>query len=322
MEVESARQTQEQLHRQRLAQEKEAARREAEQKYERKLSDAQRLAQRTAMAKVTRHLAELRKELKESRKDVERGRDVRERERKIHARDAERLQRRVEELQRQLEKRTSEQRGDDSEVDLWSELKARFPEDRVERVGRGVKGGDVLHYVREGSKELGCIVYESKNVTRWQKKFIAQAKRCRNEHGTAHVVIVTQAFPRKGERGLCIEGGIPVVEPRMAVHLAGIIRNGIIEIAQTRLSHEEREDKAQQLFDYVLSDSFVTRFRDIAEAVESLREEQKREEKWHRELWARESDWHDQIETHHRQIEGGIRKITRGSQVRLLAAEG
>jgi hypothetical protein len=84
---------------------------------------------------------------------------------------------------------------------------------------------------------------------------------------------VTRAFPRK-KKGLCIIKNVPIVEARMAVALATVIRDGLVEIGRLRLTEAARGTKAQELFDYIVSDKFRTRFADVAESVASLREHQ------------------------------------------------
>jgi len=67
--------------------------------------------------------------------------------------------------------------------------------------------------------------------------------------------------------------------------------------------------KANQLYEYILSDKFVTRFREIAESVDSLRERQQKAKDWHENAWDEESSLYDKIDARRREVDSQIRTI-------------
>src|SRR5260370_32201620 len=253
----------------RLEHRAERAEREKEQAVERVRREAERAAERN-VAK------EMRLVTQEYEAKLEKVEAAREKDRVRHEGDRARLQAQLDVISRKLEKQTGEQLGDEAEVDLKTQLTAAFPRDHIERIGRGVKGADVVQHVLDEGKEVGRIVYESKNVSTWQTKFLTQAKKYQTQYDTPHILIVTRAFPRK-KKGLCIIKNVPIVEARMAVALATVIRDGLVEIGRLRLTGAARETKAQELFDYIVSDKFRTGFCEVAESVASLREDQQEE---------------------------------------------
>ena len=207
---------------------------------------------------------------------------------------------------------------------MLTELNKAFQTDRINPVRRGVKGADIIHDIIEDGKRLGRIVYESKNVSNWSNKFIAQAKQYQTQYETPHVIVVSRCFPQK-KKGLCTLKNIPVVDPRMAVCLASIIRDGIREIGLARITRTGRNEKAQQLYEYILSDKFVTRFREIAESVESLRERQRKERDSHEDSWDEQSHLYDKIDNRRREVDSQIRTIVKQSgkpEIVRLAAKG
>ncbi len=274
-----------------------------ERQMSRKIDQARREADKQA-----KRAAAKQNELKFERLQHERDQD-----RSRYYRQIEQLQRTVDNLQRKLESQTSEQLGDEAEVNLLSELNAEFTGDRIKPVRRGAKGADIVHEVMDGPKSLGRIVYESKNVSTWQNGFVATAKSYQTQYDTPYVLIVSRVLPKK-KRGLCNVKGIPVVEPRMAIALAQILRDAITEIASMRLSNSAREEKAQDLFNYVLSNEFATRFRQIGDNLEELREQQRKERDWHDKTWQNESNLYDKIDSDHRHIAGRIKTITRDAR--------
>jgi hypothetical protein len=312
-------------HRKQLSRERESARREAERKIGRELSQleqrlqraesekreaidkARREAERTAQRNVSQAV---RLATRENEAKLEKLEASREKDRLRHEGERARFQAQLDNLSRKLEKQTGEQLGEEAEVDLLGQIKAAFPGDRIERVGKGVKGADIVQYILDEGKDVGRIVYESKNVLAWQNKFITQAKRYQTQYDTPHIMIVTRAFPRR-MKGLCIVKGVPVVEARMAIALSRIIRDGVIEIARLRLSEGARETKAQELFDYIVSDKFRTRFAEVAESVVLLREHQQKERDWHEHSWGAESKLHDRIDARRREIEVHVKTVTK-----------
>jgi hypothetical protein len=173
-----------------------------------------------------------------------------------------------------------------------------------------VKGADIIHDIIEDGKRLGRIVYESKNVSTWSNKFINQAKHHQTQYETPNVIVVSRSFPQK-KKGLCILKNIPVVDPSMAVCLASILRDGIREIGLARATGVGRNEKSHQLYEYILSDKFVTRFREIAESVESLRQRQRKEKDWHEDAWDEQSSLYDKIDDRRREVDSQIRTIIR-----------
>jgi|GEM_PF-1480797 len=236
----------------------------------------------------------------------------RERDRVRHEEESVRFQGKLDELSRKLEKRSGEQLGAEAERDLLSDLRQAFSGDRIERIGRGVKGADILHEVRDNTKVVGRIVYESKNTLTWQNDFIVQAKKYQTQYETPHVMVVTRVFPSK-RKGLCVEKGIPVVETRLAVSLASVIRDGVIEIAKLRLSGKSSDGKSQELYEYIIGDKFCTRFQDMAQCVATLRERQQKERTWHENAWETTSKIHERIAGRHREVEAQISAIVRGA---------
>ncbi len=283
------------------------AERKLERQFEKELADAKRGAAQAAKAAVRETKAQL-DSLKASR-DQERGRTEREKAG---------LRARVEELTRKLERRTSESLGEEGELDLYARLTGDFPGDRIERVGRGVKGADVLHYVMNGDAEIGRIVYESKNVATWQNAFVTRAKAYRSQYRTPYVFIVTRAFPHKN-RGLCVVNGVPVVDPGAVSVLVELLRDSMLEIAHLRGAGSTRVTEAQALFDYILSDDFQTKFREVAETVKDLRDLQEKERDWHANHWTKQGSLYEQIGTQRREIDNQLKTLT-GRSLRVARA--
>jgi hypothetical protein len=230
------------------------------------------------------------------------------RERAQHAADNGRLKARVDELSLKLERQTSEQMGEMAEADALSALRAAFPHDDIQRIGRGVRGADILQKVMVDGGEVGRVVYECKNVTSWQNEWLTKARTYRSEYQTPWVVIASRCFPRR-EKWFCVEKNVPVIHLRLIVRLAEVIRAAVVEIGSLRVSADGRKAKAEQIYSYVLGDHFVGRFNGIAEAVTALRDQQGKDRQWHNEAWAKQTRLYDEVDGGRREIAAQVRAI-------------
>ena len=303
-----------------LAQERKVALAGAERKFEEKFAEERADMQRKLQKQNTTAIQQA---VRNAEKRFEKSEADKEKERLRFETEKTRLQDQLEKLSRKLESQSAEELGEDGERDLALLLKQAFQAegDRIERIGRGVKGADIVHYVMDGARLCGTIIYESKNVLNWSNSFVAQAKKYQTQYETPHVVIVSSVFPHK-QKSMCICEGIPVVTLRTAIPLATIIRDGIREIAKLKVSDIARDEKSRDLFDYIISDKFGTRFKEIADAIEHLRDHQRKERTWHENTWESRTKLHDRLDSRHREISAQIRSITnREAQVIRLAAK-
>lgn len=346
--TEAERRTLKQEFEDKLAAEKEIARQRAEREFQRelkrkqdevetlsktvneKVENAKKAATLEAQRSANAQINGLKKQLQETNRnrevDLKRAREEgatsaqtaakldTEKAKLEHTREILRLQDKVANLSRQLEKKSGEQFGEEGEFDLFSMLQIEFPKDKVERIGRGVKGADILQTVMDGDKEAGCIVYESKNVSDWQNAFLTQAKKYHTLYETPYVMIVSRVLPSK-KRGMCVVEGMPVVDPKFASTLAGVMRDGILETSKLRLTRAGASEKAQELYSYVIGNEFQTRFADLADAVDSLRDIQKAERTWHENHWTKEGKLDAQIESRHREINAQIESIAKAKDI-------
>jgi hypothetical protein len=109
----------------------------------------------------------------------------------------------------------------------------------------------------------------------------------------------------------------------MALSLATIIRDAILKIGELRSSSKGRREKAQRLFEYIISSAFQSRFSALAECVEELRDNVRKEKDWHSNTWEAREGLHDRIETCRREIAAKLTNITmaeRRARLRVVHA--
>jgi uncharacterized protein DUF2130 len=259
--------------------------------------------------------------VRESRRELESVQERSEKERAQHAAETARLQITIENLSQKLRRQTPGEMGEMGEAEVYAALKGAFPTDDIQRIGKGMRGADILQKVIVDGKEVGRIIYECKNVATWQNEWVTKANRYRLEYQTPWVIIAARTLPR-GQKWFAVEKSVPVIDFQLTVNLAEIVRGAITEIGQLRTSYVGRQAKAAQLFEYILSDHFVGRFKGFAEAVALLREHQSKERQWHSEAWTKQSRLYDEMDDGRREIAARIHAISEGPTKPVLKVVG
>ena len=143
-----------------------------------------------------------------------------------------------------------------NEADIAEELAHAFPEDDIQREG---KGGDILQTVRYqlGRKleEAGLILYECKDTKRWSNAFLKQIKADGQTHQTPYLLLVSRTLPAN-EECACVRDDVVIVDPLHVRHLAWIVRRAVIETHRAERAGQDRAGKTARLYEYLRSDEF------------------------------------------------------------------
>lgn len=191
------------------------------------------------------------------------------------------LQHRVDELQRQLDTRGAHDRGIDHELDVLEVLKAGFPTDAIERNGRG---GDLLHTVVSGGRDVGLIVYECKNAGTWQNAWVAKLKRDGRKRRTPYLVLVSRRLPAR-ERGVCVRDDVVICEPAYLLPLAAVMRRWVISMQRAEAVATAADSKARRLYAYLAGDEFRADFAEISACASELDVQLAKERGAHERAW-------------------------------------
>ena len=309
---------------------KQLAKRELEtaQKQVERLGD-QLAAQKTALASQKKeHEAELRKLRTSLRAELAGEAEKTARntvQRELRQRDTliKRLKDENDVQQRRIEHLTADERGEMNEEELVARLQAAFPDDRVERQGRGRAGADIVHAVRysngDGTVTAGRIVYECKDTLQWNNNFVDQAAKARITHDTPHVVIVSRAFPRSEEE-LCVRDGIPIVAPARLVELSHVLRDMVIGLHCAGLTKDGQSAKTTELYSYLAGNEFRQAFDVLVDSASELRELLRKERTAHERTWAKRQQVYNEFGGKAAAIDGRLRIDHRA--IRWTTGEG
>lgn len=204
-----------------------------------------------------------------------------------HAAEKQALTGKVADLARQLEKKTADELGEGAEVKLYESLRREFQEDRIERVGKGNPGADIVHTILSNGRECGRIVYDSKNAQAWRNEYVTKLVQDQIAAQADHAILCVLKFPAQSKQ-LDIRDGVIVVNPARALAVVRLLRKHLIEVSNLRLSKNERARKMGALYDFIMSKrcrQLLGRFDAIADA---LLKAQEAEVRAHEETWRRQ----------------------------------
>lgn len=200
-----------------------------------------------------------------------------------NAEDISKREAKIQKLQEQLKNnKTPSELGFANEKEMLQALKNRFPSDRFEHTG---KGGDIVHYIVEGNKEIGIIVYELKKVSNFSNSHIQQAFAAKQQRNADYALLVTNAKRSKNDFGFSVCKGVIIIHPAGALTITAILREHVITISRLKLSNKQREEATKAVLEYIYSPAFKNSIESIIENTIELYDSMRKEVKEHINTW-------------------------------------
>jgi hypothetical protein len=201
-----------------------------------------------------------------------------------HKRETDKLQEQLKEMGRRLEKKTANEIGEGSEVDLFEALKGAFPDDFVNRVKKGEAGADIHQTVKHRGENCGLIVFDSKNRMQWKYEFAKKLRQDQIAAEAEHAILSTTVFPT-GKKELCVEENVIVVNPLRVIHIASILRDAMVKLHLQGLSIKERKTKVEQIYQFITSDEFAQKLSEAVRLTDQILNIDVKEKKEHDKTW-------------------------------------
>jgi hypothetical protein len=186
-------------------------------------------------------------------------------------------------LQEQLRKnKTPSELGFANEKEMLQVLQDKFPKDRFEHTG---KGGDIIHFIKDGDQEIGIIVYELKKVSNFSNNHIKQTLDAKLLRNADYAVLVTNARRSKSDFGFSVVKGVIIIHPAGAITIIAILREHLFTISKLKLSNKQRDEATKAVLDYIHSPAFRNSIESIIENTIELHASMKKEVKEHINTW-------------------------------------
>ena len=296
----------EQEERLRLAREKEFAFLQREQLLKTREQELELDLQRKIQEERVRMAEEIRKveEQKNLARDTEHQLRIREYEKQLE--DQKKL---VEEMRRKSEQGSMQLQGEVLELALEEMLRQQFPFDRIEEVGKGVKGADCIQVIRNGfGVECGKIIFESKRTKDFSREWIQKLKADMRSQGADMAVLVTTVMPKNMDQFGEMEGVwiCSFAEVKALVH---VLRDSVLKVFSIAKSQENKGDKMQFLYSYLTSHEFSEQWKAIREGFLSMKQSIDKERDAMEKIWKAREKQLEKVLLNAAHIKGSIEGI-------------
>lgn len=227
----------------------------------------------------------------------------------------------VEEMRRKSEQGSMQLQGEVQELMLESLLQTTFPFDKIEEVGKGVRGADCIQTVRnQFGNEAGKIIYESKRTKDFQNDWIEKLKTDMRNLGADVAIIVTQALPKDMDR-FGEKEGVYICTFNEVRSVALLLRNAVLKIADARKSQENKGDKMVMLYDYLIGSEFSEQWKAIREGFMTMKLSIQKERDAMEKLWKAREKQLEKVLLNAAHIKGSIEGIAGADAVNLNLLE-
>jgi hypothetical protein len=223
----------------------------------------------------------------------------------------------VDEMKRKAEQGSMQLQGEVQELLLEELLQTTFPFDKVEPVGKGVRGADCIQTIRNPfGVEVGKIIYESKRTKDFTQDWIEKLKSDMRSLGADIAVIVTQALPKDMER-FGEKDGVYICTFTEVRSVVLLLRNGLLKFYEAKKSQENKGDKMVMLYDYLTSNEFSEQWKAIREGFMAMKLSIQKERDAMEKLWKAREKQLEKVMLNATHIRGSIEGIAGMDAVNL-----
>ena len=271
---------------------------------------------------IQRQLMEEREKLKEQLlKDEAEKTNLKEQEYQLRLKELEKQlddqKKLADEMRRKSEQGSMQLQGEVQELMLEELLTVTFPFDKIEEVGKGVRGADCIQIVRnQFGIETGKIIYESKRTKDFSNDWIEKLKSDMRSLGAEVAVIVTQAFPKDMDR-FGEKDGVYICTFAEVKSVALVLRNAILKVYDAKKSQDNKGDKMVMLYDYLIGSEFSEQWKAIREGFMSMRQSIQVERNTMEKLWKSREKQLEKVLLNAAHIRGSIEGIAGADAVNL-----
>ncbi len=191
----------------------------------------------------------------------------------------------TEEMVRKQGQGSMQMQGEVQELILEELLRSTFPFDSIDEVGKGVKGADAIHTVRNPLGQVcGKIIYESKNTKAFGGDWIDKLKHDMRSSQADIAVIVTETMPKDMER-FGMKDGVWICNYTEIKSLAFVLRDSLIKVYAAQSSQENKGDKMSLLYSYLTGTEFRQQIEAIVEGFTELQYGIQKEKNAMQKIW-------------------------------------
>ena len=223
-----------------------------------------------------------------------------------------------EDLRRKLDQGSQQLQGEVLELELEHMLQSVFFHDQIDEVKKGQRGADVIQTVRTASGQVcGKIIWEAKRAENWSEKWLQKLKDDQQEANADIAVLVTTAMPKGSTESFCRIGDVWVVNPQVMRPVGETLRVILLESQRLKLVNTGRNEKMEQLYNYLASPQFAQRIRAMLESFETMRADLDAEKRAMQRIWAKRQSQIDRLTGSMTSVVGELQAIAQDQLTQL-----
>lgn len=216
------------------------------------------------------------------------------------------MQKALEEAQRKGKQGSQQLQGDVLERDLEERLREAFPYDVFKPVPTGIRGGDIVHEIRNKFGNVaGTILWEAKRQKAWNKNWITKLKEDARKINAGDCILVTDILPNDVKIYDRIEN-IWVVSYEFVINLTSVLRLGIMNVAIAKKTASHTDEELRDLYKIITSDSFRGKFEQRDELISMMKKELDSEKASTERRWKRQEVYIDKLDRNNNQLYGEL----------------
>lgn len=220
------------------------------------------------------------------------------------------MRKKIDELQMKVNLTSQQLQGEVLELELEELLKREFPLDDIIPVGKGVRGADVIQVIRDQTgRECGKIIWESKRTKNWEEGWIMKLKEdMRNEKADVAIIIST-ALPQE-IKNFAFREGVYVTTFECLTSVASVLRMHISKIHTTKLMSVGKNERIENLYQYITSSEFAQKIESMIETYDIMRRTLDKERTAMMKIWAQREKEIDVLKNNTLMIHGSLVGLT------------
>lgn len=197
------------------------------------------------------------------------------------------LSKQMKEGQKKAEQGSMQLQGEVLELAIEDLLSKYFPEDLIEPVSVGKKGGDIIQSVKFSSGKIaGKILWELKRTKNWSATWINKLKDDQRQIHAELAVIASEALPND-INNFGFSDGIWITDVKYILGLATALRENLKSLALIKVANEGKTNKAEMVFNYLTGTQFKQRVESILEAYVEMQGDLESEKRLLEKSWSK-----------------------------------
>ena len=194
-------------------------------------------------------------------------------ERALHSQEVTKLKAEVAKFGRIGDQRSSQRLGEMTEMEIFNGLKNARPEDNIKRVPKGKEGADIIQGFMEKRKEIGKVIWEVKNASRWQEPYAPKlyADQVRENAEWAVCVLGPAAFPPDTRPQPMSYKEILLCPHEDVVSFMEILRRCSVTLHRARAAGNDAGAAKAKMFDFFASGEGHTLLHSVTNTIPKLK---------------------------------------------------